>query len=229
VSSAAIAASVAVALAAGWVLGACALPSRPALERFGAGLLALYGAAGLAMLQAPLHISFLAHTWLVLGVSVAGLAAALAWWRPSLRPAGVRALPLAGGAALVALMAIPAWRAPVGSHAVSHQDMQWHEGWIRQLLGGAHAPGGIYAGEPNSYPWLYHSLTAWIAQALPGGVDEALVAVDILGLSRSRPGCGSLRASLAAARRPLRRRRCSWPPAAGSGGSGSTAPRPSST
>ena len=38
------------------------------------------------------------------------------------------------------------------------------------------------AGEPNSYPWLYHSLRAWIAQALPGGVDEALVAVDVLGL-----------------------------------------------
>ena len=181
-SSAAIAASVALALAAGWALGSCVLRSRPALERLGAGLLALYGVAGLAMLQAPLHISFLAHTWLVLGVSVAGLAAALAWRRPSLRPVGVRALPLAGGAALVALMAIPAWRAPVGSHAVSHQDMQWHEGWIRQLLGGAHAPGGIYAGEPNSYPWLYHSLTAWIAQALPGGVDEALVTVDILGL-----------------------------------------------
>ena len=181
-SSAAIAASIAIALAAAWALGSCVLRSRPALERFGAGLLALYGVAGLAMLQAPLHISFLARTWLVLAVSVAGLAAALAWRQPSLRPAGVRVLPLAGGAALVALMAIPAWRAPVGSHAVSHQDMQWHEGWIRQLLGGAHAPGGIYAGEPNSYPWLYHSLTAWIDQALPGGVDEALVAVDILGL-----------------------------------------------
>lgn len=180
-SSPAIALSIALALAAGWVLGACALPSRP-LERLGAGLLALYAVAGTAMLQAPLHVSFLAHTWLVRAVSIAVLVAALAWRRPSLRPAGVRALPLAGGAALVALMAIPAWRAPVGSHAVSHQDMQWHEGWIRQLLGGAHAPGGIYAGEPNSYPWLYHSLSAWIAQALPGGVDEALVTVDVLGL-----------------------------------------------
>jgi hypothetical protein len=182
VSSPAIALSIALALAAAWVLGACALPSRPALERLGAGLLAEYAVAGLAMLQAPLHVSFLAHTWLIRAVSVAGLAAALAWRRPSVRSAGLRALPLAGGAALVALMAIPAWRAPVGSHAVSHQDMQWHEGWIRQLLGGAHAPGGVYAGEPNSYPWLYHSLTAWIAQALPGGVDEALVAVDVLGL-----------------------------------------------
>ena len=50
----------------------------------------------------------------------------------------------------------------------------WETAWL--------PTGGIYAGEPNSYPWLYHSLTAWIAQALPGGVDEALVAVDILGL-----------------------------------------------
>jgi hypothetical protein len=182
VSSFAIAASIAAALAAAWAAGSCVLPHRPALERLGAGLLCVYGVAGAAMLQGPLHVSFLAHTWLVRAVSAAGLAAALAWRRPSLRPMGVRAVPLAGVGLLIALMAIPAWRAPVGSHPVSHQDMQWHEGWIRQLLGGAHAPGGIYAGEPNSYPWLYHALTAWIAQALPGGVDEALVAVDVLGL-----------------------------------------------
>ena len=181
-SSAAIAVSVAAVLAAAWAAGSCVLPNRPPLERLGAGLLCLYAVAGAAMLQGPLHVSFLAHTWLVGIVCVAGLAAALAWRRPSLRPTGVRAVPLVGVALVVVLMAIPAWRAPVGSHPVSHQDMQWHEGWIRQLLGGAHAPGGIYAGEPNSYPWLYHSLTAWIAQALPGGVDEALVVVDVLGL-----------------------------------------------
>ena len=181
-SSPAIAASIAIALAAAWTLGSCAVPSRPALERLGAGLLAVYAVAGAAMLQGPLHVSFLAHTWAVRAASAAGLAALLAWRRPSLRPAGVRPAALAGGTALVALMALPAWRSPVGSHPVSHQDMQWHEGWIRQLLGGAHAPGGVYAGEPNSYPWLYHSLTGWIAQALPGGVDEALVVVDVLGL-----------------------------------------------
>ena len=164
------------------MLGSCALPSRPALERLGAGLLAVYAAAGAAMLQGPLHVSFLAHTWLVRAVSIAGLVALVAWRRPSLRPTGVQPAALAGGVALVAFMAVPAWRSPVGSHPVSHQDMQWHEGWVRQLLGGAHAPGGVYAGEPNSYPWLYHSLTAWIAQALPGGVDEALVTVDVLGL-----------------------------------------------
>jgi hypothetical protein len=182
VSSPAIAVSISAVLAVAWTLGSCALPSQPALERLGAGVLAVYGVAGAAMLQGPLHVSLLAHTWAVRAVSVVGLAALVAWRRPSLRRAGVEPVALAGGAALVALMAIPAWRAPVGSHPVSHQDMQWHEGWIRQLLGGAHAPGGIYAGEPNSYPWLYHALTAWIAQALPGGVDEALVAVDVLGL-----------------------------------------------
>ena len=181
-SSPAIAASIAAVLAAAWAAGSCLLPDRPALERAGAGLLALYAVVGVTMLQGPLHVSFLAHTWLVRAVSVVVLAAALAWRRPSLRPAGVHPVALAGAALLVALMAVPAWRAPVGSHPVSHQDMQWHEGWIRQLLGGAHAPGGVYAGEPNSYPWLYHALTAWIAQALPGGVDEALVAVDVLGL-----------------------------------------------
>jgi hypothetical protein len=183
VSSPAIAVSIAAVLAVAWTLGSCALPSRPALERLGAGLLAVYAVAGAAMLQAPLHVSFLSHTWAVRATSVAGLAAVLVWRRPSLRPSGIEPVALAGGAVLVGLMAIPAWRAPVGSHPVSHQDMQWHEGWIRQLLGGAHAPGGVYAGEPNSYPWLYHSLTAWIAQTTPGGVDEALVAVDVLGLA----------------------------------------------
>lgn len=181
-SSPAIAVSIAAVLAVAWALGSCALPSRPALERLGAGLLAVYAVAGAAMLQGPLHVSFLSHTWAVRAASVAGLAAVLACRRPSLRPSAVEPVALAGGAVLVGLMAIPAWRAPVGSHPVSHQDMQWHEGWIRQLLGGAHAPGGVYAGEPNSYPWLYHSLTAWIAQTTPGGVDEALVAVDVLGL-----------------------------------------------
>jgi hypothetical protein len=183
VSSPAIAVSIAAVLAVAWTLGSCALPSEAALERLGAGLLAVYAVAGAAMLQGPLHVSFLSHTWVVRAASVAGLAAMLAWRRPSLRPSGVEPVALAGGAVLVGLMAIPAWRAPVGSHPVSHQDMQWHEGWIRQLLGGAHAPGGVYAGEPNSYPWLYHSLTAWIAQTTPGGVDEALVVVDVLGLT----------------------------------------------
>jgi hypothetical protein len=198
VSSPAIAASIAAVLAAAWVAGSCLLPARPALERLAAGQLALYAAAGIAMLQGPLHVSFLAHTWLVRVVSAAGLAAAAAWRRPSLRPAGVRPLPLAGGAALIVLMVVPAWRAPVGSHPVSHQDMQWHEGWIRQLLGGAHAPGGVYAGEPNSYPWLYHALTAWVAQALPGGVDEALVAVDVLGLATLAAGMWLLARELGA-------------------------------
>jgi hypothetical protein len=188
VSSPAIAVSIAGVLIAAWAAGACALPARPALERLGAGLLALYAVAGAAMLQGPLHVSFLAHTWLVRLVSAAALAAAVAWRRPSLRPVVERPAALAGAVVLVALMAIPAWRAPVGSHPVSHQDMQWHEGWIRQLIGGGHAPGGVYAGEPNTYPWLYHALTAWVAQALPGGVDEALVAVDVLGLATLAAG-----------------------------------------
>ena len=89
-SSPAIAASIAIALAAAWTLGSCAVPSRPALERLGAGLLAVYAVAGAAMLQGPLHVSFLAHTWAVRAASAAGLAALLAWRRPSLRPAGVR-------------------------------------------------------------------------------------------------------------------------------------------
>jgi hypothetical protein len=50
-------------------------------------------------------------------------------------------------------------------------DMQWHEGWIRQLVGGLPEPSGVYAHVPNSYPWLYHALAAWL-ELLPGGMVE---------------------------------------------------------
>jgi hypothetical protein len=82
VSSPAIAASIAMVLAVAWALGSCALPSRPALERLGAGLLAVYAVAGLAMLQGPLHVSFLAHMWTVRVMSIIGLAAVVGWRRP---------------------------------------------------------------------------------------------------------------------------------------------------
>jgi hypothetical protein len=55
--------------------------------------------------------------------------------------------------------------------------MQWHEGWIRQLVGGLPEPSGVYAHVPNSYPWLYHALAAWL-ELLPGGMVEVYWALE---------------------------------------------------
>ena len=61
--------------------------------------------------------------------------------------------------------------------------MLWHQGWIRQLAAGVAGPGGVYAGEPNSYPWLYHSIAAWLMATLPGDLNAALLALDVAGVA----------------------------------------------
>jgi hypothetical protein len=60
-------------------------------------------------------------------------------------------------------------------------DMQWHEGWIRQLVGGLPEPSGVYAHVPNSYPWLYHALAAWL-ELLPGGMVEVYWALQVFAV-----------------------------------------------
>jgi hypothetical protein len=60
--------------------------------------------------------------------------------------------------------------------------MVWHMAWVHQLSAGFSSPGGVYAGEPNSYPWLFHSLVAWIAAALPGGTVDAFQVLELFGL-----------------------------------------------
>jgi len=49
-------------------------------------------------------------------------------------------------------------------------------------VGGATDPGGPYAGIPDAYPWLFHSLAALAAQVLPGGVLAGFLAVQVVAL-----------------------------------------------
>ena len=75
--------------------------------------------------------------------------------------------------------------------------------WVHQLSAGFSSPGGVYAGEPNSYPWLFHSLVALIAAALPGGTVDAFQVLELFGLVCAGVGCGCSRVSwVRATRRP---------------------------
>src|SRR5438067_6867012 len=66
--------------------------------------------------------------------------------------------------------------------------MRWHAGWIRQLSAGITAPSGIYAHVPNSYPWLYHAIAAWLA-LLPGAMAETFWAMQVLAVGALCLGC----------------------------------------
>ena len=230
-SSPAITASIALALAAAWVLGSCALPSRPALERLGAGLLALYAVAGAAMLQAPLHVSFLAHTVARSGGvgrrprRARSPGGGRRFGRPACSPLAARGRGRArrahGDPGVAGARREPPGLAP--GHAVAR---------------------GLDPPAPRRRPRAGRRLRRR-AQLVPVALPLA-DGVDRPGApgrrrrgagGRRRPGPRHDRGRDVAPRPRARRRhagrgdrrRCSRSPAAGSGGSGSTAPRPSST
>jgi hypothetical protein len=193
-------AALALLTAAAWTCGSCLAPGATAAERLGAGALAIVGLAWATMIQGPAGVDLLAHPWLMRAIALVAVAALLAWRRPSLRPGRIDLAAAAVAAAATALVAYPGLVAATGRLWPSHEDMLWHQGWIRQLAAGAPAPGGVYAGEPNSYPWLYHSLAAWIAQALPGGLDAALAALDVAAIAAGWLGLWLLARALGAGR-----------------------------
>jgi hypothetical protein len=172
-------ATLAVAAAVAWVCGSAIAPRSPAPERLAYGILALVGLAWLAMLQGPAGVGLLGHPWVMRAIAVVLTVALLAWRRPSLRPGRISAWPIALAAAATAVVTYPGFLAATPRLWPSHEDMLWHQGWIRQLAAGVPAPGGVYAGEPNSYPWLYHSIGAWLLGTLPGDLNAALLALDV--------------------------------------------------
>src|SRR5918912_1043614 len=99
---------------------------------------------------------------LVAVAALAGLAwlAGAGWRRPSLAPGRVDRAPVAAIVAAGLGISAPAWLAPGDDYPARSTDILWHEGWIRQLVNGGRAPGGIYADVPNAYPWLEHALAA---------------------------------------------------------------------
>jgi len=170
-------------LAAVWAAGSALAPRAPASERLAFGVLALVGLAWATMLQGPAGVGLLGRPWALRAIVLVLLAALLAWRRPSLRPGAISWPALATAVVTTAAVTYPALLAATPRLWPSHEDMLWHQGWIRQLAAGTSAPGGVYAGEPNSYPWLYHSVAAWVAGLLPGGLDPALAALDIGGVA----------------------------------------------
>jgi hypothetical protein len=176
-------ATLAVAAAAVWACGSAIAPRSPAPERLAYGILAAVGLAWLTMLQGPAGVGLLGHPWALRAIAVALVLALVAWRRPSLRPGRISAWPVAAAAAATAVVTYPGFLAATPRLWPSHEDMLWHQGWIRQLAAGIPAPGGVYAGEPNSYPWLYHSIAGWLLGTLPGDLNAALLALDVGGVA----------------------------------------------
>ena len=164
-----------------WVVGSALARGRPAAERVANGALAACALAWTAMACGALGIGILGSTAITGGVALVAAAAALAR-RPPLRSARPVVAPLIVGCAAGLLLAGPGLLRPLDALRPSRNDMVWHTAWVHQLSAGFSSPGGVYAGEPNSYPWLFHSLVAWIAAALPGGTVDAFQVLELFGL-----------------------------------------------
>lgn len=164
-----------------WIVGGALASSRGAAERVAMGLLAALALAWLAMLGGAFGVGLLGGFWLPAALAAIVLAGALARRRP-LAEARPSPLPLAAGAVAGLLVGAPLLRWRIDQLWPSRGDMLWHSGWIHQLQAGVSAPGGVYPGEPNGYPWLFHAFAAWLAQTLPGGVNDALAVVAVTGL-----------------------------------------------
>ena len=183
-----------------WIVGGALASSRSAAERVGMGLMAALGLAWLAMLAGAFGVGVLGSFWAPAALAVAALAAALVGRKPAAvgRPA---VLPLLVGVAAGLLVAAPLLRWRIDQLWPSRGDMLWHSGWIHQLQAGVSAPGGVYPGEPNGYPWLFHAFAAWLAQTLPGGVNDALAVVDVAGLAAAGVGVWLVARALGAGER----------------------------
>jgi hypothetical protein len=164
-----------------WVVGSALARGRPAAERVANGALAACVLAWMAMACGAFGIGILGSTAITVGVAVAAAAAALAR-RPPLRSPRPVLAPLVVGGAAGLLLAAPGLLRSLDALRPSRNDMVWHMAWVHQLSAGFSSPGGVYAGEPNSYPWLFHSLAAWIAAALPGGAVDAFQVLELFGL-----------------------------------------------
>ena len=164
-------AAVAALVGLAWIAGSAVLGPAPAAERLGVGGCASPAQPGLVMLQPLAGISVVGTPWAVRAAVAAALVFALLR-RPPLRPSGVAFGPAVAITAAALGVSAAAWLVPGDDYPARDTDILWHEGWIRQLVEGGHAPGGVYADVPNAYPWLEHALAALIMSA-GGSRDDA--------------------------------------------------------
>lgn len=170
-----------------WIVGSSLAPARPAAERIALGAMAAWALAWTAMAAGAAGVGILGGIGVPAGLALVSAAAVAVVRRPQLRaPVAVgRPAAIAGAAALVSF---PALRRTPPELWPSHGDMLWHLGWVRQLDAGFAAPGGLYAHQPNGYPWLFHAFAAWVARVLPGGPQAAVEALQVLGLVLAAAG-----------------------------------------
>jgi hypothetical protein len=161
-----------------WIAGCALAPARPPAERLAWGVVAMLAVAWSTLWQPVVGVSWLGHRALmavIVVVCTIVVAARTRAWRtaPNVRPV-VLVATVALSVSVLPLVWGPSAVAPIS-------DMQWHEGWIRQLVGGLPEPSGVYAHVPNSYPWLYHALAAWL-ELLPGGMVEVYWALQVFAV-----------------------------------------------
>ena len=180
-ADAAALAAVAAIVVLAWLAGCAVLGPAPAAERLGVGVLCLAGAAWVVMLQPLAGVSLTGSPWAIRFAAL--VAAGLAIWRVRPWPIGrVDHMPLAAIVAAALLVSAAAWLAPGDDYPARSTDILWHEGWIRQLVNGGHAPGGIYADVPNAYPWLEHALAALVMAGGGLSMTATLIAVEAVML-----------------------------------------------
>ena len=162
-----------------WIAGCALAPARPPAERLAWGVVAMLAVAWSTLWQPVLGVSWLGHRTLmavIVVVCTIVVGARTRAWRtaPDVRRPVVLVAAIALAVSVLPLVWGPSAVAPIA-------DMQWHEGWIRQLVGGLPEPSGVYAHVPNSYPWLYHALAAWL-ELLPGGMVEVYWALQVFAV-----------------------------------------------
>jgi len=170
-------ADVVLLVAAMWALGSAVAPRSPSAERLAAGLFLVLLGGWLLMAQPFVRASLLGHPNALRLLALAVVGAGLAVRRPA-RPERYLPVTLAAGVVIAVAVAYPAWRTP--TPLLTGSDIQWHEGWIRQLAGGATTPTGLYQGVPNAYPWLFHSLGAAVMQGFAAGMATTLLVLEAL-------------------------------------------------
>jgi hypothetical protein len=169
----------ALAVAGGiWIVGCGLVRERPAAERLAAGICAWLAVAWICMAQPLLGISVVAHRWLAVTLLVLAVGLSAARAGRSLMPSRGAIGPVVAILPAAVVVSLPL--VLVRSSTAPGPDMRWHEGWIRELSGGVD-PAGPYSGIPNSYPWLYHSLSSWL-QLLPGGMTDLFWAQESFAL-----------------------------------------------
>ena len=170
-----------------WIAGSAALGPAPAAERVGVGIQCLAAGAWLVMLQPLAGVSVVGTPWALRG-GPCGCAGGRG--RPALvlQLSGMGVAPAVAITAAGLVVSAAAWLVPGDDYPARYTDILWHEGWIRQLVGGGKAPGGVYADVPNAYPWLEHALAALIMSTGGLAMTPTLIAVEAVMLAALATG-----------------------------------------